>query len=55
MTTILLIALYIVGIVVAFMLMKDWKNHNMFEKCVWSLIWPLMAILYGIHWIHNKL
>ena len=55
MTTVFLIALYVVGIVVTFVLMKDWSDHNLFVKCVWSLIWPLVAILYGIYWLHKKL
>ena len=49
---IILIAIYVIGIPVSFNLIKDWK-HKTCEKVVFSIIWPLMAILYGIHVIHN--
>ena len=55
MITVFLIALYVVGIVVTFVLMKDWSDHNLFVKCVWSLIWPVIAILYGIYLLNKNL
>lgn len=48
-----LVAVYIVGIIVAFNLLGD--KRNMFEKVVFSLFWPLPALLYCIHWLHMRL
>ena len=47
------VAVYIVGIAIAYSVMNDWGQPK-WQKCVWAVFWPLVAILYGIHWIHNK-
>ena len=52
-TAIILIFVYVIGIFVAYNKIKEWK-HNWFEKTVFITVWPLVAILYGIHWLHNK-
>lgn len=54
MITAIIIALYVVGIFVAYEKIKDW-NVNGFEKIAFSIIWPLILILYGIYCINNKL
>ena len=51
--SILALAVYIVGILTAYRKMKDWK-HSKYEKVAFSVIWPLVAVLYGIHWLHNR-
>ena len=48
-----LLAIYVVGCFIAYKRMEEWK-HSMFEKVAFSLIWPLVAILYCIHYLHNK-
>lgn len=50
---ILLIVIYIIGGFVAFRMMKDWP-HGIAEKIVFAIIWPLVLVLYGIHYLHNK-
>ena len=54
MVTAFLIALYIVGAVVAYKLMASWDS-KWYARCMYALIWPLVGILYGIHWLHNNL
>lgn len=51
---IILIIVYVVGIIVAARVMKGWKNP-WYEKLDFCLIWPLTLLLYGIHYLHNKL
>ena len=53
MITAIILALYIIGVFVAYNKINEWDN-NEFEKVFFSIIWPLVLILYGIHWIHNK-
>lgn len=50
----LAIILYIAGIFAAFRLLKKIFNTT-FEKLWFSFLWPLVGILYGIHWLHMKL
>lgn len=50
---IILIVIYIIGGFVAFRMMKDWP-HGIDEKIVFAIIWPLVLVLYGIHYLHNK-
>jgi hypothetical protein len=51
---ILFAVIYVVGIFVAYNKMQSW-SHTKFEKVAFSVIWPLVAILYGIHWLHNNM
>lgn len=50
----LIAAVYIIGIVVAYSMMEKWEQPK-WQKVVFALFWPLLAILYVIHWLHNKL
>ena len=55
MTTLIIIVLaivYVLGIFVAYKKMKNWNNKTG-EKVWFAVLWPLTAILYGIHVIHN--
>lgn len=51
-TVAIIIALYIIGIVIAFFIMKDFSNTV--ERVWYSVFWPCTLILYCIHLIHNK-
>ena len=53
MITGIFLAVYVVGIFVAYQKMSAWK-HSKYEKVAFCLIWPLVAILYGIHLLHNR-
>lgn len=53
MVKFIILAVYVVGVIVAYRKMKEWQ-HSKFEKVAFSLIWPLVAILYGIHYLHNR-
>ena len=53
MLTALIIAIYIIGGFVAYKKIESW-SHPMYEKIIFSVIWPLVGLLYGIHWLHNK-
>lgn len=48
---------WLIGTVVSYSLVfKKWKEDaTKFEQIWYSLIWPLVAILYVIHWMHMKL
>ena len=48
----IILVFYVIGIFVASQKMKEWK-HPKYQKVVFSVIWPLVLILYGIHWLHN--
>lgn len=54
MVTAIIITLYILCAVMAYRLMKSWDSP-WYAKCLYALIWPLVGILYCIHWVHNKL
>ena len=54
MVKFILLAVYVAGAVIAYRKMREWK-HSKFKKVAFSAIWPLVAILYGIHYLHNKL
>ena len=47
------IAMYIIGIVIAYKMMEDWPQSK-FEKAGFALIWPLMLVLRLIHLVHNQ-
>ena len=53
MITIILIVLYVLGAVFAYNKMKNW-SHTTIEKIGFAAIWPLVGILYGIYYLHNK-
>lgn len=53
MVTVIILAVYIIGILVAYNKIRKWDKTG-FEKVFFSIIWPLVLILYGIHWLHNK-
>jgi hypothetical protein len=58
MIWIVVIAVWLIGMVVSyFEVFKKWDDEdaNQFEKLWYSFVWPLIGILYGIHWLHNKL
>lgn len=48
------IVVYIVGAFVTYGKVKSWSNPTI-DKIFAVAFWPLTAVLYGIHWIHNKL
>jgi len=52
-TIALIIAVYIIGITVAYVTMKEWEQPK-WQKAVFAVFWPLLAVLYVIHWLHNK-
>lgn len=45
---------YIIGAAITYFKVKKW-NNPLIEKIFAVAFWPLTAVLYGIHWIHNKL
>lgn len=49
----ILLAVYVIGIAVTLSLVKGWKK-SLYEKTYCALLWPLAAILYGIHWLHMR-
>jgi hypothetical protein len=51
---IILIIVYVVGFFVTARVTKGWK-HPWYEKLNFCIIWPLTLLLYGIHYLHNKL
>lgn len=58
MIWIVVIAVWLIGVVVSYLeVFKKWDDEdaNQFEKLWYSFAWPLVGILYGIHWLHNKL
>ena len=57
MIWIVVIAVWLIGMVVSYLeVFKKWDDDaNQFEKLWYSFVWPLVGILYGIHWLHNKL
>lgn len=48
----IILVLYVIGILIAYRKMKEWE-HPKYQKVAFSVIWPLVLILYGIHWLHN--
>lgn len=50
------LVVWIVGIPIAYKFwMGKWEDHTDFDKLYFSVIWPLVLILAGIHALHNKL
>ena len=53
LTIAIIAAVYIIGIFVAYEKMKEWE-HPKWQKVIFAVFWPLLAVLYGVHWLHNK-
>jgi hypothetical protein len=53
-TIALIIAVYFIGIIVAYAKMKEWKQPK-WQKAVFAVFWPLIGLLYIVHLLHNKL
>lgn len=51
---IIFFAIWILGIPFAYEKMRDWEGHSKLEISVYSVIWPLVGILYGINWARTK-
>lgn len=51
---IIFFAIWILGIPFAYEKMRDWEGHSKLEISGYSVIWPLVGILYGIHWARKK-
>jgi len=52
---IIALVVWFVGIFVAYKLfMSKWESQSKVEQIYFSIIWPLVAPLYLIHYIHNK-
>ena len=50
------LVVWIIGIPFAYKLwIGKWADHTNFEKLYFSVIWPLVLILAGIHALHNRL
>lgn len=53
---IIILAIWVIGIPVAyFWKIKEWEGKSKAEKIYFSIIWPLVLPLYGIHWLHMNL
>lgn len=53
---IILAVLYAVGVFASYdLFFRKWTDKSLAENVWYAVIWPLVAILYGIHWIHMKL
>ena len=51
---IILLVIWIVGIFVSYnKYISKWDKSKV-EKIYFSIIWPLVLPLYGIHYYHNK-
>ena len=50
---IIVLAIYLIGAFVAWGKIKSWNNKT-YEKIGATIIWPLIGILYGIHWLNNQ-
>ena len=49
------LVVWIIGIPIAYKLwIGKWEDHTNFEKLYFSVIWPLVLILAGIHAVHNR-
>ena len=53
MYTVILILVWLIGALLAWAKMDEWPQ-KWYERIGFSIIWPLMLILYGIHYLHNK-
>lgn len=52
---IIFIAIYVIGFVITwFKVKKYFTNNTWYEKAVACILWPVILILYLIHYFHNK-
>ena len=49
----LLVAIYLIGGMIAWQKIKNWKNP-LFEKVYFSILWPFTLLFYGIHKLNNR-
>lgn len=54
MVLIILFLIWIIGGIISYQKFISKWDKSLFERIWFSMIWFLTAILYGIHWIHNK-
>lgn len=54
MTTIILLAIYIIGAIATWFVVKNWENP-IIEKIFAMVFWPCTLILAVIHWLHMKI
>ena len=47
----IIIAVWLIGAVIAYQLIKGWDNSKA-EKVWYSIVWPVLIPLYVIHKIH---
>jgi len=53
---IIALVIWLIGIFVAYNnFISKWENRSKLEKIYFSVIWPLVLPLYGIHYLHNNL
>ena len=53
---IIALVIWLIGIFVAYNnFISNWENRSKLEKIYFSVIWPLVLPLYGIHYLHNNL
>ena len=53
---IIALVIWLIGIFVAYNnFISKWENRSKLEKIYFSVIWPLVLPLYGIHHLHNNL
>lgn len=50
---IIVLVIWLVGIIPAYMVIKKWNNAKS-EKIYFSIVWPLLLPLFLIHLFHNK-
>lgn len=50
-----LLVVYVIGLIISCVIVSKWENPAVVDKIFAVVFWPLTAVLYGIHWIHNKL
>lgn len=49
----IIISIYILGMFITYDVIENWNKTN-FEKIWFSVVWPVLAPLYIIHWLYNK-
>lgn len=53
---IIIVLVWVIGIFASYdMVFKHWTDSAKWETVWYSVIWPLVAILYGFRWISMKL
>ena len=51
---IILLAIYIIGVSVAYLKFTSKFDNNKFEQIAFSFFWPILIVWYIIHYFHNK-